>query len=87
MWSDVGSAAGWRGMPDPARTGTAALDAACFSVYLHGNDRWLTEQMTTEEREAFADACDRHRATWPADDRGPLFDRWWRDSGTVGASG
>ncbi|MEU8158161.1 hypothetical protein AB0B94_31285 [Micromonospora sp. NPDC048986] len=66
---------------------TAALDGACFSVYLHGDDRWLTRQMTTEEREAFADACDRHRLTWPADDQGVPFDRWWRDTETVGGTG
>lgn len=66
---------------------TAALDAACFSVYLHGDDRWLTSQMTTEEREAFADACDRHRGTWPLADQGAPFERWWRDSEPVGGPG
>ncbi|GAA3750328.1 hypothetical protein [Micromonospora maritima] len=55
------------------------LDAACFSVYLHGNWWWLTKKMTTEEREAFADAADRHRATWPVDDQGSPMNRWWRD--------
>lgn len=55
------------------------LDAAAHSVWLHGDWRWLTRNMTVEEREAFADACDRHTATWPPDAQGSPVDRWWRD--------
>jgi hypothetical protein len=62
---------------DPAAA-MSALDGACFSVYLHGNYHWLTRQMTTEEKEAFADACDRHVLTWPPADQGTRMDRWWR---------
>lgn len=32
------------------------LSAAMHSVWLHGDWRWLTKNMTTEEREASADA-------------------------------
>lgn len=62
------------------------LDGACFSVYLHGKWWWLTRNMTTPEREAFADAADRHRATWPADDQGTPMDRWWRVDAPLPAS-
>lgn len=68
---DAGVAAG--------RSQAAALDGAAFSVWLHGKWRWLTKNMTTEEKEAFADAADRHTATWTPEDRGSPVERWWRD--------
>ena len=55
------------------------LDAAMHSVWFHGNWQWLTFKMTTAEKEAAADAVDRHTATYPSDDRGRPVDRWWRD--------
>jgi hypothetical protein len=69
------------------RPQTADLDAACFSVYLHGDWRWLTRNMTTDQKEAFADAADRHEATWPDDDRGTRMDRWWRDDAPIPTGG
>lgn len=57
----------------------ATLDSAMHSVYLHVKWRWLTTQMTTAEKEAAADAVDRHNATYPPDDRGSPVERWWRD--------
>jgi hypothetical protein len=60
-------------------TARADLDAAASSVWLHGDWRWLTRNMTTDEREAFADACDRHNNTAPPDDRVSPVERWWRD--------
>ncbi|MFJ7990268.1 hypothetical protein [Streptomyces sp. NPDC096351] len=59
-------------------------DGAWGSVWLHGNWRYLTSQMTTPEREHAADAV----ARWSADlaradgeERGrePESLRWWRD--------
>lgn len=56
------------------------LDAAMQSVWLHGNWRYLTEQMTTDEREAAALAVER---AWAATDDGedlPSVNlRWWAD--------
>lgn len=56
------------------------LDGACHSVWLHGDWYWLTRQMTTPEKEAFADAVDRFSATLEPDEPGPVTDRWWRDA-------
>ncbi|MCU1613693.1 MAG: hypothetical protein JWO98_1233 [Frankiales bacterium] len=59
-------------------------DAAWGSVWLHGNWRYLTKQMTTPEREHAADAVARWSAALNADDQ-DLDDgereglRWWRD--------
>jgi hypothetical protein len=57
----------------------AALDGAVHSVWLHGKWRWLTSNMTTEQREAAADAVQRHSVVIDPDE--PLTDedlRWWR---------
>ena len=58
---------------------TQLLDSAWCAVWLHGNWRWLTQKMTTEEREAAADAVDRCRMrAEPEEDVEPIS-RWWRD--------
>lgn len=59
-------------------------DAAWHSVWLHGNWSWLTENMTTPEREHAADAVARYGAHLNAEDPnlGPAEPeglRWWRD--------
>jgi hypothetical protein len=59
-------------------------DAAWHSVWLHGNWRYLTKQMTTPEREHAADAVARYGAylTNEDPDLGPAEPedlRWWRD--------
>jgi hypothetical protein len=58
------------------------LEAAMHSVWLHGNWRWLTSNMTTEQREAAADAVQRYSNKLSADDGerpDPIADlRWWR---------
>ena len=63
-------------------TTTQLLDAVLHSVWLHGNWHFLTSKMTTEEKEAFADAVERYSARMNAED-GDLGDldvgRWWRD--------
>lgn len=56
------------------------LDGACHSVWLHGDWRWLTRQMTTEEKEAFADAVERFSAALEPGEPGAVMDRWWRDA-------
>lgn len=65
-----------------APAGTTDLDGAMHSVYLHGKWRWLTQNMTTEEREAAADAVQRYSRVLNAiDDEEPISDehlRWWR---------
>lgn len=59
-------------------------DAAWHSVWLHGNWRWLTKNMTTPEREHAADAVARYGTyldTIDGADRSaePEGLRWWRD--------
>jgi hypothetical protein len=61
---------------------TSPLDGAAHSVWLHGKWRWLTGQMTTNEREAFFEAAKRHSLHMDIGDPiGPLGDdqAWWRD--------
>jgi hypothetical protein len=64
-------------------TEPAPADGAMHSVWLHGKWRWLTSKMTTEQREAAADAVQRY-SDWlgQQDDElpGEVLDlRWWRD--------
>lgn len=59
-------------------------DAAWGSVWLHGDWRWLTKNMTTPEREHAADAVARWSAALHAEDNDleagePEGLRWWRD--------
>lgn len=66
------------------KTEPAPMDGAMHSVWLHGKWRWLTSKMTTEQREAAADAVQRY-STWlnRQDDElsGEVLDlRWWRDA-------
>lgn len=60
---------------------TKALDHAALAIWLHGDWKWLTGKMSSDEREALADAVDRARAEFNCDDvRKPLtHHRWWRD--------
>lgn len=64
---------------------TGETDGAWHSVWLHGNWRWLTKNMTTEQREAAADGVERY---WKVLDDGTEDDaspetrahlRWWRE--------
>jgi hypothetical protein len=58
-------------------------DAAWHSVWLHGDWRWLTKNMTTADREHAADAVARYSAHLNAEDpdlKAEITDlRWWRD--------
>jgi hypothetical protein len=60
-------------------------DAAWHSVWLHGNWRWLTKNMTTAEREHAADAVARYSAHLNAEDPDLEAEveglRWWREDG------
>jgi hypothetical protein len=61
-------------------------DAAWHSIWLHGNWRFLTKQMTTEEKEYAADAVEREWRRMEAEDpKGMAVSeeslahlRWWR---------
>ncbi len=57
------------------------LSEAMSSVWLHGNWRWLTKNMTTEERTAAANAVDRAHAAITDDPECAAIraDRWWLD--------
>lgn len=62
----------------------APIDGAMHSVWLHANWRFLTMKMTTEEREAAADAVQRYNDWLNRHDDDlatqPLNLRWWRDA-------
>lgn len=59
------------------------LDAAMHSVWLHGNWRFLTRKMTTEEREAAADAVQRYHSYIGDEEGDPALPitglRWWSE--------
>ncbi|HWB37974.1 MAG TPA: hypothetical protein VHA75_18310 [Rugosimonospora sp.] len=60
---------------------TDLLDAAMHSVWLHGKWRWLTSNMTTEQREAAWAAVQRYNARLHPGEP-PMPDRlgaWWRE--------
>jgi len=67
----------------PPTSDASDLDGACHSVWLHGKWRWLTSQMTTEEREAFADAVDRYGDLLADGEERLPVERWWRDGVTA----
>ncbi|WP_329126156.1 hypothetical protein [Streptomyces sp. NBC_01353] len=75
--------------PKALRARIAGLESAAAgawgSVWLHGNWRYLTGQMTTEEREHAADAVVRWQAGLTAMDgverTEPDGLRWWREAG------
>lgn len=60
-----------------------ALDSAMHSIWLHGDWRFLTRKMTTEEREAAAVAvqrCHHLIGDEPGDPALPLTSvRWWSE--------
>lgn len=58
-----------------------ALDGAMHSVWLHGNWRFLTMKMTTQEREAAWTAVKRYSAHLDPTAE-PLDDTWawWREN-------
>lgn len=63
------------------------MDGAMHSVWLHGDWRWLTRNMTTPQREYAADAVQRYsfRLGEGDGDWEPLSVdglRWWRDDVT-----
>ncbi len=62
--------------------GPEALDAAMSSIWLHGNWRSLTRNMTTEEKTAAADAVDRAHMAIKDDDECAAIraERWWLDA-------
>lgn len=64
------------------------LDGAMHSVWLHGNWRWLTQNMTTPQREAAADAVDRYSAILMAgaDEEPARTDRWWAEATQISDS-
>lgn len=60
-------------------------DEIAGSVWLYTSWRWFTRQLTTEQKDALADAVDRWCARIDSgedvndgEDRAPI-DRWWRD--------
>jgi hypothetical protein len=66
------------------RAQVAVLGQGMHTVWLHSKWRWLTQQMTTEEREAAWAAVKRYNAAMDPDE--PLTDDpwvWWRDTAEV----
>lgn len=68
---------------DQARAELEAASGTWHSVWLHGKWRWLTQKMTTEEREHAATAVERHWDVMRADDGEDMSRetrdalRWW----------
>jgi hypothetical protein len=65
----------------PTAEPTADLDGAMHSVWLHGQWRWLTRNMTTDQREAAWASVKRHSAAINDPHTEPLSDdtgAWWR---------
>ena len=63
---------------DPSPTPHQELLA---SIYLYVNWQYVTRQLTTEQKDLWADAVDANRAFWGSSDgedygKAP---RWWRD--------
>ncbi|MFE9812343.1 hypothetical protein [Streptomyces sp. NPDC005548] len=54
-------------------------DGAWHSVWLHGDWRWLTQNMTTPEREHAADAVARYSLHLEPDEPEIEGLRWWRE--------
>ena len=59
------------------------MDGAMHSIWLHGDWRWITRSMTTQQREYAADAVQRYSFWLNEDSAGldPLGTdelRWWR---------
>ena len=53
------------------------------SLWLYVQWRWITKQLTTEQKDLFADAIDAHHVRMNADDphwEMPPVERWWRDA-------
>jgi hypothetical protein len=75
----VAEVRGNNGQADPL-----PIDGAMHSVWLHGKWRWLTSKMSTEQREAAADAVQRYSSWLNRQDRElsseVLHLRWWRDA-------
>lgn len=66
--------------PDTEQAERANLDSAMHSVWLHGKWRWLTQNMTSEEREAAVRAIERHWAATDLATGDPIPHsnlRWW----------
>jgi hypothetical protein len=67
------------------QAGPTAEQQLLASIYLHVNWRSITRQLTTPEKELFADAVDAHltwiSATDPSwGEPAEPVDRWWRDA-------
>ncbi len=73
-----------RGQTVPASLTPSPLERAMHSVWLHGHWRFLTSKMTTDEREAAADAVQRYGRILDAQSGGDVGTtddadiRWWR---------
>ncbi|WP_033338872.1 hypothetical protein [Catenuloplanes japonicus] len=71
------------GVDAPRLPSAEDLDEAMCSVWLHGDWRWLTRNMTTEQREAAADAVTRRTAVMDVEEGEPVQERaglrWWRE--------
>lgn len=68
--------------PDAGQAERAHLDSAMHSVWLHGKWRWLTRNMTSEEREAAVRAIERHWAVTDLAIGDPVEHsnlRWWEE--------
>lgn len=59
------------------RAQVAALRGLVSSVYLYVNDYYVTKQLTTEQKELWADTIDEHSRRACPEEFHP-YERWWR---------
>lgn len=64
---------------DQTDVDVTALDGALHSVWLHANWEWVTKKMDEDEREAAADAVQRHHERIDPDEPATSSVRWWRE--------
>lgn len=64
---------------DQARADVAFLNDMLGAIWLYVNWRYVTKQLTTPQKERWADAIE--RAGHP--DGGTQADRWWRDDAPI----
>jgi len=54
------------------------LESILGNTWLYINWHFITKHLTTEQREAFADAVDAWSEAMNPEEPNPVADRWWR---------
>ena len=64
-------------MPSPIEQRVIDLSTLLGAIWLYVDWRYVSRQLTTEQKELWADCVD----DWATDEHspGPVAERWWRD--------